>query len=184
MLFSLLFLVFLFIFILWAGARTIEFIFIFQNTIPFTEWENHIDPLSVIKVWDKSEFSRTILMYIVMIFILFLIFVIVFRIRLLDLRPRLSKSKRSNYTSWQNHLERRRALYRIMWNDRGQIETGVIERWYDAFFKDLIKKHNAIFSEYNRPIYELWNEQKEFNIPRSDKIDALNVNKEAEEDDR
>ena len=183
MLSSLIFLLVIFFLIFWGGARIGELIYIFQNAIPFTEWKYYIDPLNIMDVWNVNDFSKSIFQFLILLFIFLLVLVLVFRIRLFSSRTRLSKTKRENYTSWQNHLERRRALYRIMWNDKGQIETGVLERWYDSFFKDLIEKHNAILAEYNRPVYEYWNEQKEFKIPITEKISSLEVNVAEVKDD-
>ena len=174
MLISLLLLVLLYFIILYCGARCAELYTIIANAIPINEWENYINPLGI-DPWFSNDLLRSIMEFLLFLFIALAVIVLVFRINLFELRPRLSKQERDNYTNWQGHFERKRGLYRVMYNDKGDVEMGVIEAWYDRFFDELIALQNKIVAEYNRPIYEYWNRQVDHTIPITGKSESLDV---------
>lgn len=168
---------------LWAILLLGDWLIMFVNMLQTGSTEQIVDYFSNFSFWDLFNFpswdmsalGSTIKTIIIVFFVIVFLVLLVMRENLFAIKPFMDKYQRESYTTFQNHFERKRALYRVMYNDKGGIFRGGLEGIYDRIFDPVLKFQNKVMSYYNRPIYEFWNRQVEHKIPKSKPIDSLIV---------
>ena len=166
--------------ILVIGKFIILFILLLQSVITADQMMVSMDMLSLdtwfnFDIWGYNNITSLIRNVIVVFFVIAFLSTIVFRQNILSLRMPKDKYQKDNYTSFQNRFERKRALYRVQYDDKGNVTRLTLECFFDWLFRPTVALQNAIMAEYNRPVYEYWNFQKLHAIPKTKPIETLKI---------
>ena len=164
--------------ILLLGKYIIYFVYFLNGSMTFDQMTSYLDVTDPstwfnFDIYGFSGVTSVILNTIIVFFVIAFLALLLFRQNLFSIRRPKDAYQRKNFTSFQNHFERKRASYRLQYNDKGEITRWTLECFFDWLFRPTLRLQNAIMAEYNRPLPEYWNLQKLHPHLISEPIDNL-----------
>lgn len=188
-LFNVIFILVLFYLFLLLGKFVILLIMLIQGSIGIDYFASCMDIFNPdtwtnFDVWNFNDISSLILNVLVIFFVCIILAAIIFKWNVFSFRTSKDKYQKENYSSFQNHFERKRAAYRMQYDDNGKITRKTLECFFDWLFLPTVTLQNRLMAEYNRPMYEYWNRQKLHKIPKTAVVESLNVNLNTKENKR